>query len=107
MLRYRTLIALTLGVATPALAGPKTEYGEADGERFEYTVELRAKGLIHFAGVVLNSGERFDLDLRKDGHVEGHFGPSAVEFGVDKKVRDKVAAELGEGTIVADARPVK
>ena len=103
MLRYQTLVALTIAVAAPALAGPKVESGEFDGEKFEYTAELKANGLIHFAGVLRASGEAFSLDVRKNGHVEGHFGETPVQYDVAKTLRDKVAAELGEGPVVADA----
>ena len=107
MLRYKILVALAITVGAPALAGPKTEIGESDGERFEYTAELQANGLIHFAGVMHGSGEQFDLDVARNGRVEGHFGDRAVDYFVAKKIRDKVAANLGEGPMVADATPRK
>lgn len=103
MLRYKTLVALTIAVATPAFAAPHTDHGEVDGQKFEYTSELQANRVIHFAGVMQGSGKRFSLDLARNGHVEGSFGESAVEYDVAKKLRDKVAAELGEGPLVADA----
>jgi hypothetical protein len=107
MLRYKTLVALTIAVATPALAAPQAEFGEADGVRFKYTTELHKGGVIHFAGVVLGSGDRFVLDVDRYGHVDGVFGENPVQYDVDKKVRDRVAAMLGEGVAVADATPQK
>jgi hypothetical protein len=102
MLRITTL-AIAIAAAHPALAAPRLEQGQADGERFEYTTVLQSNGVIHFTGVILGSGEPFSLDVARDGHVDGRFGDRPVEFGVGKRVRDKVAADLGEGPEVAEA----
>ena len=103
MLRYKTLIALTIAVAAPALAAPQVEYGEGEGQRFDYTTELQGNGVIHMAGVIRGSGEQFALDVDKNGHVVGHFGDSPVEYDVAIKVRNQVAANLGEGPAMAEA----
>ena len=50
-----------------------------------------------------DSGEKFMLNVAKNGHVNGNFGDQAVEYDVSKRVRDKVAAQLGEGPTVAEA----
>lgn len=50
MLRYKSLIALTIAVAAPALAAPQVEYGEGEGRRFALTTELQANGVIHLTG---------------------------------------------------------
>jgi hypothetical protein len=107
MLRYRILVALALTVGAPAVADPKAGFGESDGERFEYTAELQANGMIHFAGAMRGSGDRFELDVARNGRVEGHFGDRAVDYFVAKEIRNKVAADLGEGPMVADATPRK
>ena len=78
MLRFTTLIAITIAAAQPAIAAPAKEYGQGDGERFEYTTELRANGNIHIAGVVLGSGQQFVLDVTPKGHVDGVFGDTPV-----------------------------
>jgi hypothetical protein len=104
MLRITTLVAITIAAtAQPALAASAKEYGQGDGERFEYTSELRANGVIHIAGVVLGSHEQFFLDVTRDGHVDGVFGITPVEYNVSKTTRDKVAAQLGEGPALASA----
>jgi len=103
MLRYKTLVALTIAVATPALAAAQTEYGEGDGQRFDYTTELQGNGVIHLAGVIRGSGEQFALDVDRNGHVVGRFGDSPVEYDVAKRLRDRVAANLGEGPEMAEA----
>ena len=104
MLRFTTLIAVSLAAATPALAAPPTEYGQGDGVRFEYTTELHASGYVHIAGVMLDSKEPFVLDVSPTGHVDGSFGMTPVEYDVSKKVRDSVVAELDQGRAVASAK---
>ena len=69
MLRFKTLIALSIAAAHPALAATPTQYGEGEGERFEYTTELRANGFVHIAGVVLGSRQPFVLDVSPAGNV--------------------------------------
>jgi hypothetical protein len=101
MLRFTTLAAIAIAVAQPALAAPPMEYGEGDGERFAYTSELRANGMIHIAGFMVASGDRFVLDVRPDGQVDGRFGSNPVEYTVDKSVRDRLAEHLGKGHEVA------
>jgi hypothetical protein len=103
MLRFTTLIAVSIAAAQPALAATPTEYGEGDGERFEYTTELRANGFVHIAGVMLGSREPFVLDVSPAGHVDGSFGNLSVEYSVSKKVRDAVVAQLDEGRTLASA----
>ena len=103
MLRFTTLAAISIAVAHPALAAAPVEHGEADGERFEYTTVLKNNGFIHIAGVMLRSREQFALDVSPNGHVDGNFGDTPVEYSVSKRVRDQVAAKLGEGTAVAVA----
>ena len=103
MLRFTTLAAIAIAAAQPALAAPRMEYGAGDGERFAYTTELRGNGVIHIAGFMLASGDRFVLDVRRNGQVEGHFGNSSVEYTVGKRVRDSVAEQLGEAPAFAQA----
>jgi hypothetical protein len=103
MLRFTTLAALTFAAASPALAAPLTQIGEGDGERFEYSSELRADGTIHIDGVLLSSREHFRLDVARNGRVNGRFGMWPVSYRVTKETRDSLAAKLGEGTSVADA----
>jgi hypothetical protein len=103
MLRFTTLVALAVAAANPAYAAPVKEYGEGDGQRFTYTTELKSNGVIHIAGVVLTSGDRFVLDVSKNGHVDGRFGDVPVEYNVSKRVRDTVAAQLDGGVAVAEA----
>lgn len=103
MLRFTTLIAITIAAAQPAIAAPAKEYGQGDGERFEYTTELRANGIIHITGIVLGSHEQFVLDVTPKGHVDGVFGDNPVEYNVGKTIRDKVAAQFDEGRALASA----
>jgi hypothetical protein len=103
MLRFTTLIAVSIVAAHPALAATPKEYGEGEGERFEYSTELRANGFIHIAGVMLGSREPFALDVSPKGHVDGTFGNVPVDYRVSKAVRDAAAAQLGEGPALADA----
>src|SRR3954451_2167710 len=103
MLRFTTLAAIAIAAAQPALAAPPMEYGTGDGERFAYTTELRADGVIHIAGFMVASGDPFSLDVRPNGHVDGHFGNAPVEYDVSKKVRDGVAEQLGEARAFAQA----
>jgi hypothetical protein len=103
MLRFKTLIAATIAAAQPALAATPTQYGEGEGERFEYTTELRANGFVHIAGVVLGSRQPFVLDVSPTGNVGGYFGDVPVEYHVSKKVRDAVVAQIDQGQAVASA----
>ena len=103
MLRIMTLVAITTAAAQPALAAPVKEYGQGDGERFEYTTELRANGNIHIAGIVLGSREHFVLDVTPKGHVDGLFGDTPVEYNVSKTIRDRVVADLDQGRALASA----
>jgi len=107
MLRITTLFAIAIAAARPAIAAPHQGHGEADGERFEYSTKLETDGVIHYTGVILGSGEKFMLDVAKDGHVKGYFGERAVEYTVSKRVRNTVAAQLGEGPALAEATPAK
>jgi hypothetical protein len=107
MLRITTLAAIAIAAAQPAIAAPAKEYGEGDGERFEYTTELRDNGFIHIAGIMLGTREHFILDVSPNGHVDGAFGHTAVDYTVSKKVRDSVAAQLVVGPALADATPRK
>jgi hypothetical protein len=102
MLRITTLFALTIAAAQPALAAP-IEHGQGDGERFDYTTELRANGVIHISGIVLGTHEQFALDVTPNGHVDGLFGDTPVEYNVGKQTRDKVAAQFDEGRALASA----
>lgn len=103
MLRFTTMITVSLAAATPALAAPPMEYGQGDGVRFAYTTELRANGFIHIAGVILGSKEPFVLYVSPRGQVDGSFGDVPVEYDVGKKVRDAVVAELDGTRAVASA----
>ena len=103
MLRIMTLLAITAAATQPALAAPAKEFGQGDGVRFEYTTELRANGNIHIAGVILGSREPFVLDVTPKGHVDGAFGDTPVEYNVSKTIRDRVAADLGQGPALASA----
>jgi hypothetical protein len=103
MLRIMTLVALTIAAAQPAIAAPVKEYGHGDGVRFEYTTELRANGIIHIEGIVLDSREPFVLDVTPRGHVDGAFGNTPVEYNVSKTIRDRVAAQFDEGRALASA----
>src|SRR6266536_3158443 len=101
MLRFTTLIAVSLAAAQPAHAAPHMEYGE--GDRFAYSTELRSSGVIHISGVMLATGDRFALDVRPNGHVDGRFGAVPVEYDVGRRMRDQVAAQLGDAPAVATA----
>jgi hypothetical protein len=104
MLRLTTAVALSLAAAHPAVAAPVKHSGDADGERFEYSSELRNDGVIRINGVMLGSLQRFRLDVLRSGHVRGRFGIWPVDYQVSKATRDSVAAQLGEkGLTVADA----
>ena len=103
MLRLTTLFAITIAAAHPAAAAPLKEYGKGDGERFEYTTELRANGVIHIAGIVLGSREPFVLDVTPKGHVDGAFGDTPVEYNVSKRIRDRAAAQVDDGRALASA----
>jgi hypothetical protein len=103
MLRLTTLVALAIAAAQPAIAAPAMEHGRADGQRFEYTSELRANGVIHIEGVVLASREPFALDVTRNGHVDGVFGYTSVGFRISKTIRDREAARLGEVQTLASA----
>ena len=105
MLRLTTLTAIALAAAQPAFAAPAVEYGEGDGERFQYTTELRADGIIHIAGVMLGSREPFVLNMTPKGQVDGSFGDVAVEYRVSKHMRDRVAAQFVAGRSLAEATP--
>ena len=107
MLRYKTLFAVTIAFATPALAAPQLEHGEGEGQQFDYTSELQASGVIHLAGVVRGSGEKFALDVDRKGHGLGSFGDRSVEYHVARTLRDRVAARMGEGPAMAEATPRK
>ena len=104
MLRFTTLIAVSVAAAQPALAAPAKEYGAGDGVKFEYTTELRANGFIHIAGLVLDTREHFALDVSPDGHVDGSFGDSSVDYRVSKKLRDAVIAQLDQGRELASTK---
>ena len=106
MLRFTSLVALSIAGAHPALAAP-VKYGAGEGERFEYTTELRENGVIHIAGVLLGSRERFVLDVRPNGRVAGSFGETAIEYTVGKRLRDSVAAQLGEKPALAETASAK
>jgi hypothetical protein len=104
MLRLTTAVALSLAAANPAVAAPVKHSGDADGERFEYSSELRNDGVIRINGVMLRSLQRFRLDVLRSGQVHGRFGMWPVDYQVSKATRDTVAAQLGEkGLTVADA----
>ena len=105
MLRFTTFVAIAIAANTgPVLAAPVKDYFEGDGERFEYTTELRADGVIHFDGIVLGSRQQFVLDVAPTGHVTGSFGYTPVEYDVGKKLRDRVAANLAETPAFASAK---
>jgi hypothetical protein len=103
MLRFTTLMAVAFAAATPALAAPVKQIGEGDGVRFEYASELRAGGIIRIDGVMLDTREHFRLEVARNGLVNGRFGMWPVTYRVSKETRDSLAAQLGEGTAVADA----
>ena len=107
MLRFTTLFAIAIAAAHPAVAAPAKEYGEGQGERFEYTTELRANGFIHISGVMLDSHEAFILDVAPNGRVDGVFGETSVDYTISRKLRDSVAAQLGTGPALADATPAR
>ena len=84
--------------------GTSDAYGfGSEGERFEYTTELRANGFVHIAGVVLGSRQPFVLDVSPAGNVGGYFGDVPVEYHVSRKVRDAVIAQIDQGRAVASA----
>lgn len=103
MLRFTTLAAFLIAAAHPALAAAPLEHGEGDGVRFDYTTVLKSNGFIHIAGVVLDSRQPFELDVAPNGHVDGTFGDTPVEYDVSKRVRDQVVSQLDEARAVAVA----
>jgi hypothetical protein len=106
MLRLTIAAALSLAAAHLAVAAPAKHSGDADGERFEYSSELRNDGVIRINGVMLGSLQPFRLDVLRSGQVHGRFGMWPVDYKVSKAARDSMAAQLGEkGLTVADAAP--
>lgn len=103
MLRFTTLVAISIAAAQPAIAAPAMEHVEDDGQRFEYTTELRANGVIHIEGVVLGSRQPFELNVTPKGHVDGVFGNTSVEYDVSMAIRDRAAAQAGQDPTLASA----
>ena len=103
MLRFTTLAAFLIAAAHPAIAAAPLEHGEGDDVRFEYTTVLKSNGFIHIAGVVFGSRQPFELDVAPNGHVDGAFGDTPVEYDVSKRVRDQVVSELEQARGVAVA----
>jgi hypothetical protein len=64
-----------------------------DGNTYRYTT-VADGDLIHLSGVVVETGEKFDLRMNEAGRVRGEFGVKYVSFRVSKEVRDSVAARL-------------
>ena len=96
MLRLTITFASAILAAYPTLSEPVRHYGEGDGRRFEYTSELRDNGFIRIKGKLLDNREPFRLDVAPDGWVHGRFGDWPVSYRVERAVRNRVAAELGE-----------
>ena len=94
MLRIK-LIAASIGLGlslTPALAQTRTSFSH-DGNTYKYSVIPEGE-TIRLAGIVVDTGEKFELRVDKGGYVKGAFGPRPVSFRVSKRMRDRLAAKV-------------
>ena len=94
MLRIKLMLPLiALGfTSAPAIAEAQSQF-QHDGNTYEYTV-ITENNTIRYKGVVLESGQRFDLRVGESGRVQGRFDGQNLSYRVSKKSRDRIAARL-------------
>ena len=94
MLRIKLMsIIMALGfTAAPAIAQAQSQF-KNDGSTYQYTV-VTENGTLRYQGVLLETGQRFDLSLGKSGRVQGKFDGRHLSYRVSKKARDHIAARL-------------
>ena len=94
MLRIKLMCALmALGfTSAPAIAQAQSQF-KHDGITYKYTI-VTEDSTIRFKGVVLETGQRFDLSVGKSGRVQGRFDGQNLSYRVSKKSRDRIASRL-------------
>ena len=94
MLRTKLFAGLfALGLSfTPASAQTQNAF-RYDGNTYKY-MTVADGNLIRLSGVVVETGEKFELRVSESGRVRGEFGVKSVSFRVNKRVRDNIAARL-------------
>lgn len=94
MLRMKLVPALiALGISlTPAHAQTINSFRH-DGNTYKYST-IAEGDTIRLTGVVVETGEDFDLSVHKGGFVKGAFGDRPVTFRVSKRVQERLAARL-------------
>jgi hypothetical protein len=83
----------------PAIAQAKSQF-KNDGSANQYTV-VTENGKIRYQGIVLETGQRFDLRVGKSGRVQGKFDGRNLTYGLSKKARDHIAARLAAANSLA------
>ena len=94
MLHIKLMSAfMVLGFMTaPAIAQIQSQF-KNDGSTYKYTV-ITDNGTLRYQGMVLETGQRFDLRVEKSGRVQGKFDGRHLSYRVSKKARDHIAARL-------------
>ena len=94
MLRIKLMCALmALGfTSAPAIAQAQSQFRH-DGNTYRYTT-VTENNTIRFKGIVLETGQRFDLSVGKSGRVQGRFDGQNLSYRVSRESRDRIAARL-------------
>ena len=94
MLHIKLMSAImVLGFTTaPAIAQTQSQF-KNDGSTYQYTI-ITDNGTLRYQGMVLETGQRFDLRVGKSGRVQGKFDGRHLSYRVSKKARDHIAARL-------------
>lgn len=94
MLHIKLMSAImVLGFTTaPTIAQTQSQF-KNDGSTYQYTV-ITDNGTLRYQGMVLETGQRFDLRVGKSGRVQGKFDGRHLSYRVSKKARDHIAARL-------------
>jgi hypothetical protein len=94
MLHIKLMSAImVLGFMTaPAIAQAQSQF-KNDGSTYQYTV-VTENGTLRYQGVLLETGQHFDLRVGKSGRVQGKFDGRHLSYRVSKKARDHIAARL-------------
>ena len=101
MLRFKSLLVLSVLVSQPALAAEsKPTVYEKDGQHFSYTMEL-SHGLVRIRGQVLGTGQQFSLAVDRRGFVDGDFAGIPVSYSVSREEGDRLFRELGDTKVAA------
>jgi hypothetical protein len=106
MLRFvKFSVLMTLAPLAAPATGQTLSGFERGAQQFKYVTEMHEDN-IRLRGMVVDTGQRFDLRVSANGRVKGEFGNQTVRYRVSRETRDRLAARLTAQHVMVSAHTV-